>query len=59
MVRAITLLAGLLAALSGQARIGGWRVYAREAREPVPAPRDSVRATPATPAGHPHAGHGK
>ena len=36
------------------ARIGGWRAYAREVREPEPAPRD----TPA-PAGHPHAGHGK
>lgn len=41
------------------ARIGGWRVYAREAREPEPAPRDTVRDTPAAPAGHPHAGHGK
>lgn len=41
------------------ARIGGWRVYAREAREPQPAPRDTVRDAPATPAGHPHAGHGK
>lgn len=40
------------------ARIGGWRVYAREAREPEPAPRDTVRAAPAA-AGHPHAGHGK
>ncbi|TRZ67435.1 MAG: hypothetical protein D4S02_05195 [Rhodocyclaceae bacterium] len=41
------------------ARIGGWRVYAREAREPESAPRDTAHDTPATPAGHPHAGHGK
>lgn len=41
------------------ARIGGWRFYAREAREPEPAPRDTVRDAPATPASHPHAGHGK
>ena len=41
------------------ARIGGWRAYAREAREPEPAPRDTARDTPATPADHPHAGHGE
>jgi len=35
------------------ARIGGWRTYLREAREPEAVPRD----TPA--AGRPHAGHGK
>lgn len=41
------------------ARIGGWRVYAREAREPEPAPRDTVRDTPAAPAVNPNAGHDK
>ena len=41
------------------ARIGGWRAYAREAREPEPAPRDTVPATPVTDTGHPHAGHDK
>ncbi len=41
------------------ARIGGWRVYAREAREPEPAPHDTSRDTPAAPAGQPRTGHGK
>lgn len=41
------------------ARIGGWRAYAREAGEAEPAPRDPGRDTPAAPAGHPPAGHGK
>lgn len=36
------------------ARIGGWRAYAREVREPEPAPRDKPAA-----AGDPHTGHGK
>lgn len=36
------------------ARIGGWRAYTREAREPEPAQRDVPAA-----AGQPHPGHGK
>lgn len=36
------------------ARIGGWRAYMKEAREPAPVPRDRP-----VEAGHPAAGHGK
>jgi len=36
------------------ARIGGWRTYTREAREPEPAQRDAPAA-----AGQPHAGQGQ
>ena len=38
-------------------RIGGWREYAKEGREPA-APR-AAGATPAAPAADPHSGHGK
>lgn len=41
-------------------RIGGWRAYAREAREPAqrsPAPSSAGTQTPA-PVADPHAGHG-
>lgn len=40
-------------------RIGGWRAYAREAREPAaPAPSGAAASSPG-PAADPHAGNGK
>lgn len=43
-------------------RIGGWRAYAKEARQPASAPAapgGSSNSTTPAPAADPHAGHGK